>query len=854
MAVAAAVLALLQSTGLWTVLDGVLWDGHYNVRGERATDQPVVVVEFDENVVDQRGIPPWEGEALHRSVERIAADGADRVAVDAAAGLAVGDAVGEAECSDQIIYYGRHRPGWVPSQCEWWPLSADERRPAPVQQVLDDQGRRMLVGLLADEADGVLPREVAINFTGGIPRISAANLVGEEFPEGLFRGRTVVVITNVEGMVDRASTPFGEVPVEVLRAEAVATLRDGAGLVRPAGALYLALLIGLLLGVVSALRSPPWLWAVGAAAVGLVLMHLAFRFGVIVGGINYLFGIGIGLLIIKGVAVERREQGREVQALLANAIKEAGARRTDAVADGDAFWSSLLERADEAIDTAAMSLAELPDNSWWFEFRAHRNLTSEQITERRRDVRRAPYDKPFDKSEPVVVEDYVDDESLSTMVVPLTFKERFLGFWMIHDRRSAAMLARNRAIILRVATQLAGEIHWRWLKRDAPALMDQTVRRIDDIVGASLAAMEHLEVDRQVLEDVSENARVGLMLADVFGDVTYENSVMRRLLEDAERSGKSSTSLGGLLAHLTGDDEGHIDERLDEVLDAGEPLTYRVTVSESPERHVELRICAVRRHEGRQNMVRGMLMTAVDITSAVESDRQKLETIRVVNTRAADLLNVVSGYTEVLAMSDGLEASEKALVEGLEEAIGDLTELIEDFEQVLDPSEASSSADETLPLSAQYTVREALRAASDRSSTGGLPVDLDAPDEPVIAQGHPESIQKALRLMIEDSAGMVPHELELKVSVREVDGATKIDVHVPDVMIPNSLLQRLLHEESAQADGLAAPGSMGQATSTESASRLYKARLFVEGSGGTLTAESRDGGLHYEITLPGAQE
>src|SRR5690554_5642030 len=820
---------LIGASGAGNWLNQGLEQGAYLLRGERATTQAVVVVTLDEVFAEQRGPAPYEAQVIADLVARVQGDGARLVAVYVGAGLAWGETQEVSACADEVIYYAESKPRWLGNDCEFWRLSDAELEPGPQAQVLREGGARTLVGHLAERAGFAIGSNshVGINFSGGMPRLSAANLEEAGFVEGLFRGRVVFLVPDVRGGVERAETPYGGVAREVVRAEALSTLADDADLKSPPAQGGLGLIFGLLIGAWAATRRASLLWlaAVFLSAWGAIFAGLFV--GIALKGAGFAAGAFVGFSVVHFLPAQRRARGREVQALLASAVKEASARRGGSAATGDAFWAELLARAQTVMGVDAMSLAELGAGSWWLAFRAHAGLQDDAIAELRRDVRRAPYVDGYERRTLRVVPGYLHDESLDTVMVPFVVRERVVGFWMLHLPSATTFVEARRAALERVARQLAEEIVWRWMERGVPEVMEQGMERADEMIGAALTAMEHLEIDRRALEDVSENAQVGLMLANLFGEISFENEAMRRLLEGQERG---QGGVYGLIARHSEEPDASVTRRIDEVLSGGEAQRFRWEIGDEGQKLVEVRVSAVWREEGGRRVVRGLVLTALDVSHAVEGAREKLNLIRVVNTRAADLLSVVSGYTGVLSMSGGLGTAERTLVEGLEEAIAELGTVVDDFQGVLKPPEDTQAS---MPLSVQYVVREALRGASTQSELTN--VKLDVPSEPMIARGHPESIQKAIRLMIQDSAELVPDQVQIEVTVHQQGDQTRIRVHVPNVMIPASLLARLLDGTDGDMSG---------------GNRLFMARKYVQSSGGRLEAHSELDGLTYDIFLP----
>ena len=670
------------------------------------------------------------------------------------------------------------------------------------------------------ELAGVEPDSPAFqtNFSGGLPRVSAGNLVGDEFPSGLFSGRIVFLIPNVGGLANWTQTPFGQVSGETIRAEKVATVVDRAGIFYSHLLEQLLFLFGMAIGgwAFGRRRSLVWLSAVSGA--WLILELVAFGFQITLGGPLMLFGVWATFFIGLTVAADRKEQGLEVQVRLVEAVKDAQNRRAHQVANDPSFWPRLAERANSIVTVPSMAIAELPPESWWIAYRSFQNMNEEYITERRRDVRRSPYREAFTRHVMTTSGNYVADEDLDTVFIPLVAREKVVGFWIINHPEADEYMARNRTPLERIARQLAQEIHWNQLDSDGNELIE---RDEVDVLDSALAAMEHLELDRRVLQEVIENANVGLMTTNLFGEVTFQNDAMDHFFADLETTGQESVF--DLFAMLVDKTPDRVQREFNSVLETRNAISYSATTTGEPKRRLEFRIGAVQRRGQGSDVVRTLLITAIDVSSTIERETARLEVVEARSARAQDLVRALSGYTS--ALDD--ETSRVDINRGLEASVQELSMLVADVDIALgmDVSDVTQ-----LPLNVQLTIREALRAASLQAD---LPnVELSLPERTVLARGEPEIVQRAIRLLILDATDLAPGDTKIRIEVEEEGDALVIHVRVPDVAVPNSLLQQML-----EGDG-------------DSSNRLFMAKNHVETGGGKLKAESSlSGGLHFSIRL-----
>ncbi len=838
-----AVLALLQYAGAFGGLQRHLDTAFFQLRGERETSSQVLLVSVDDTYVERASPPPFSGSELAGLLNSLERGEPAAVAVQWQPGLfAVDEAVGRVCKSDKhLLFVGAsERPATLPEECAWmrWgavgPAEAlalpDADRPL-LRRLLTFAGDGGAAGALADKTNRAALR---VNFVGGrgLPRLSAAHAASDDLAADIFRGRVVWLVPALAGAA-RVDTPFGPLGTGEVRAEAVGTWLDDAPFHTVRWPVYLLLVLGVVLGAWLLRKHFAVPLLVGLTAAWFVVEWLAFCHGIRLQAAVSVVGAWAAFVSMQGLHIFEDEVRAEVRDRLLTAVHHAEQRRALGPDDDVEFWEGLLLRARKLLPVDHVAIAELPAESWWIEFRAFHQTSEDAIAERRRDVRRAPYRVGLNQGRASVTTDYLHDERLETVLVPLHAAQRLRGFWFLYVADAKVFLREHRALLDRIAGHLAQEIYWWQLERETPGLLQRRMEAADEIMESALAAMERQELDRRTLEDVAENARVGLMLTNLFGEVTFENSAIARLLVDEQGRPLGYTSLAELVSQLRDESLEVSTARLQQVLVDEAPLTFRASVGAAPQRMVELRVTLAFREGGEDRQVIGMIVTAVDITRAVAQDHQKLALVRTIHTRAADQMSLIAGYTQVLAMSDGLGEAERELVHGLQAGLGDMNKTLDDFANVLDPPARQDVA--RLPVALQHVVREALRSTGEDVDLP--PIELDMPEELVTAEGHPESLQRALKLILVDSLEFVAMADRLRISLDENDGQVSVSLDVPGLGLPNALMQRLLEET---------PGEVSREDN-----RLVISKSYVEASGGRLEAASSvDGGTRFVIRLP----
>lgn len=236
------------------------------------------------------------------------------------------------------------------------------------------------------------------------------------------------------------------------------------------------------------------------------------------------FGVGFLLplvraglcLSIAGVLSESRNVLLERRARFqaTTLLEEAYRRKTAGLSQESdaAFWARLASRAAQAHPADEVLVAELPPFRWHLKVWAHGSVDESIIKERRRDIRRGPYSDDRGVPHTTLTRGYLCVKDWSALLVPMIAEQDVEGYLMLLGPRAEAEYRRAPERADRVAGELAA------LAR----------RRRLALSGRSVAAEEPehlLDKTRGMLEELGlmtalfENAPVGLLYADSFGDV-----------------------------------------------------------------------------------------------------------------------------------------------------------------------------------------------------------------------------------------------------------------------------------------------------------------------------------------------
>lgn len=361
-------------------------------------------------------------------------------------------------------------------------------------------------------ADVVPSGWVAPHDSRAVPTLRLERLadVGTEF----FTGRLIVV------GLDQVSTAF--TPEKIAGALAAAKERGARSLLPSEAAFFV-------LGVLAILGAHATRWgrhlpvgrtgrggAVAGSLAIFLILALASQLGAF--GVGFLFPlVRAGLcLSIAGVLSESRnvllERRARFQATVL--LEEAYRRKTAGLSQESdaAFWARLASRAAQAHPADEVLVAELPPFRWHLKIWAHGSVDESIIKERRRDIRRGPYSDDRGVPTTSLTRGYLCVKDWSAVLVPMIAEQDVEGYLMLLGPRAEAEYKRAPERADRVAGELAALAHRRRLA----------------LSGRSAAAEEPeqlLEKTRGMLEELGlmtalfENAPVGLLYADSFGDV-----------------------------------------------------------------------------------------------------------------------------------------------------------------------------------------------------------------------------------------------------------------------------------------------------------------------------------------------
>jgi hypothetical protein len=763
-------------------------ESSYAVPSER-----VLMVAVDHAYLERRGPPPHPLDDLARAIEHVRPHAPLVLIYTEAGALWHGDLPASALCGDaSVLYYGPARPEWLPASCEF--ILTPPHPPAFALFVPDSMGAddvlwRAVARRLSRKTSS--PRPGFMTYSALPPVLAMQGLLNASQHDMWVGGRVVIVAPDAYRAT--YTLPSGlEATREHIRAHALATLLDDALLdMTPRELVWLCAMLALALAAIMSARRHmlreylvlSLVWLLVSVVLMLGLLHFLPPF------MPLIVGWG-GVVILRLVPARMSDLRVDVRSRLLEVTRSVNADRAHLISREQVFWQESLQRAHALIEGASSSMiAELPEGSWWIVPRAYQRMSEGDIVERRRDIRREPYETPLQMRRGVVISRrFLEDEALDVILAPLSHGDRVLGFWMLATPAGSgrALLSSHGARIKQLAAQLAREIAWRRLEARQQIRAATATSGVDVLVDEALLTLEQLSLQKEVLEQIVDGAQVGLMLVSLLGEVVFSNDIMSLHVGGVLDEAMQQSGLEATLSQLyVGELE--ISEVISATL-AGQLHAWELHMhdEERAARTLSLTLSPVRGANAEQ--VESVLITSHDVTQLTERDEQRAAMMRLFNARSVDAASTIQGYVEVLAQSTSLSKGERRVVDRLSKSVEQLDAQVQDMLGVLEIGEAQAR---TIPVNLRFAVGTFLRQRRAQQDH----IEVSWPDEELlIVRAEPDALQKTLRLLFEELEEWRAEGTSVSIAVVRSAPHIILTLELGQSTLPQSLLREVTDE------------------------------------------------------------
>jgi len=501
----AIVWIVFDVTGFGTACDELLRKEFYAMRGDRPTKQRVVLVTIDSATTAAWGPPPWKAErvnALFAAIQK----GSPR-----AVGI-VGD-----------------------------PRFVMGTEPVPAGVLFDSGSDGDPTARILTAAKLQATPETVTNYVGkrGLPTLSAGQVASGEIPAATFGGKLVIVGVTAKPYAPLVATPIGPLTAVQDRAQALASIVDGASwTVVPA---WLRLLVIALMAIIAmiASRRADTTWALAittALGAGVLIVDYAL-FATNVA----LFGATTPLAVTwVALGFERLRERRMIRQLVGDIGMwtrqrlALAAMRVD-VSDEEQYWHRVARLAQLYLSCTSTIVAELPDGRARLELRAIHGTNASQIADRELDVRKNPLRTAHLLHTHVWHDAFIAGGTTSSLLVPLVVRGKTIGFWIINfqgmprDHLKASQLELVRTLALELALAMDR-------RKQQTAVAGAGL--VERLIGRGPLAAELGEIQKGVrwqtqhqqdLLALGESMPFGVFVSTLWGEIRYMNTAMKEL-------------------------------------------------------------------------------------------------------------------------------------------------------------------------------------------------------------------------------------------------------------------------------------------------------------------------------------
>lgn len=580
-------LGLCEYIGITRAVDQSLQSAYFKVRGKRPSSHSVVLVALDENTVAAWGAPPWSWQHFDSLTTRIAEGAPSLIAM-----LEHGPGVLPLSAPEPQSRLAQHlRDGLLVL-----PSSSQGARPGlridtgSVESV-DLVGRAGMPSLLAQIMARAHLRApsgstLAVNYLGpasSLPTVAAHRVASGEIPASTFTNRIVLIGLQGEEFIPLVPTPVGPMSPAEVQAHAITGVMDGVVWAPvPAWLRWTAMALFCALGLLVAPRlSNRLLLIIGGS---LMVAFVAADYWLFAAGITR---VGISALLFSSVLttmlaglMERSQTGRELSDfsrwLLEQSRNDAQAR--NARGGEDEFLDSFLRASRAFVGYESTLFGVIPPGEHHLDLRILVDTSTEQIFERRRDIRREPYLRAYQSHRPEWSSRVFmnKDLQLKTLMVPLVELGRILGYWIINFRKDAKINRQTMRHIELLADQASIVLERRRLQLQTRPAGKAAPLRSPSMLLAELresrqTAASFVQAQHRV-DELFEQLPVGVLVATLWGDIEQVNAKMRTILKEAGIEDPGQSSLAQLIAKLSGDEEDRVHAELRQVMESEAPL------------------------------------------------------------------------------------------------------------------------------------------------------------------------------------------------------------------------------------------------------------------------------------------
>lgn len=755
----------------------------------------------------------------------------------------------------RILYYAPQRPDALPSTCPFAPIGREALSPDALYDASQSASRHIWSRLEVITGKPLGQARGHLWFGAFSPILSAQVMREEKMQHDALVEDRIVWITRDQGEMLHEVAPGVSASRELARAQELVNLIEERLLVPSSSLLELLTALLLLLFAASISAEPRGLRKLLVTSAALLVVS-----GLFIAWLDFWLQLAMPLCVAWGGVVILRilpprisELQVDVRMRLLDVTRSVNAERAHLMTREQHFWDSSLSRAMSLMggdEILSGMIAELPDGSWWITPRAFFQMTEKEIFERRRDIRREPYETPVLMQRAVLSSrQFLQDESLDVILSPLYHGNRLMGFWMLATSPQAgrATLARYGERIKQVSRQLAREIAWRRIEARQQRKAD--VQGVDQLVDEALLTLEQISLQKEMIEHVVQGTQVGLLLVSLLGEVLFSNEFILLQAPGRVERAMRGENLEEVLAVFVEDERVDVARAFIDVALRGEVQSWRISGQDGDTLSVLEFTLAPVKDAGRAQ-VESLLLTSHDVTGLMEAEFERTRLLQTFYTSTTDTVESMERYAQILSQSTSLSRAEQRVVERLTRSTTSLVSQMASISSVLAALDASGdgTTERQIPVSMTYALKRFVRQHQLAAPAFTLDHGEDA-SELFIVLAQPELLQRAFGLLWSELDAWRAEDASVQVRCQRQARVILLEWVLTASALPGSVLQSIarMQEQEGVGAGLSEPTDAESSESPrDDAPALQLAGASLRRMGATLDVSFSD---REELTL-----
>ena len=451
-------------------------------------------------------------------------------------------------------------------------------------------------------------------------------------------------------------------------------------------------------------------------------------------------------------------------------------------------FEQLISYASGFVDIKKAFLLVLPQNSWHLRMIAAIDATESDIRERRRDIRRKPWQSAISNATGASLRGFLHDRYFTAYGIPILDFGKMLGIVVITTERGVEISENTRLLLERLAYHMGNVlvgIESLYTKR---GLVKKTIQAIQEADAIQQELVQTNRITNLVVNQIGkyrallERIDIGVMFGDLMGNIYYSNEFAKEFLRETGIG--QARNFMQIIEHTK-------NERSRPPREFIESATCGIEVPpqewEDPETrsmfHISLAGLAINPDEDDGGIRKGataLLMTVQDVTRSRQLDGLKSQAMYLASFKGRNIITGLAGFSSLLIRM-AKDPLIKETARELSTLTGQLEGLFADFAGLAD--RISVSGDEAIktPFDVIAVVTDIITRMQPDAERKGVTLTGNTPlmSSPVI--GDWTALQDGIISVLSDIIKSCYSGQEVLVSILERTDHIELEIIDPSV-------------------------------------------------------------------------